>query len=165
MATPCFHPSSSLEAVSLVNGPLPSFSNTLSRFFPVFSSMHHQHHFLCFLVFSSSLPTPFSFPISCFVFLSLSQVPVHTPYSTGVTSVSPKLLFSQQKPHSSSFSPYFSKRQKSVSHLTTLLCTLSRPSFSPHSFSIRFLAVSISDSYCFLFWSTCSLTLPARCLF
>lgn len=63
MATSCFHPSSSLEAVTLVNGPLPSFSNTLSRSFPVFSSMHHQHHFplsvLFVVVFSSSLPTSF----------------------------------------------------------------------------------------------------------
>lgn len=31
-----------------------------------------------FFVFSSSLPTPLSFPISYFVFLSLSQVPMHT---------------------------------------------------------------------------------------
>lgn len=83
VATSCFHPSSSLEAVTLINGPLPSFSNTLSWSFPVFSSMHHQHHFplsvlFVVVVFSSSLPTPFSFPISCFVFLSLSQIPTHT---------------------------------------------------------------------------------------
>lgn len=113
-----------------------------------------------FLFFLHPSQPPFPSPS-----VTLSSCPFHKSlcilaHSTRVTSVSPQLLFSRQKPRFSSFSPYFSKRQKSVSHLTTLLCTLSQPSFSPHSFSIRFLAVSISDSYCFLFWSTCSLTLP-----
>lgn len=160
VATPCFHPSSALEAVTLLNGPLPSFSNTLSRSFPVFAPSTPFSSFCsfwcccCFFI----PPTPFPALSVALSSLSLSQVPVQT---LPVLLLFLLLLFSQQKPHFSSFSPYFSKRQKSGSHLTNLLCTQSHPSLFSHPFlSCFYLGFRLFSLLEYLFLDT-----PTCCLF
>lgn len=158
MATSCFHPSSSLEAVTLVNGPLPSFSNTLSRSFPVFSSMHHQHHFPLSVLFgvvvvSSSFPTPFpslSVALSSCLFHKSLCILYQCYFCFSYCC-------SLNRSHISLPFPHISPKDKTP-YLTSPTC--SAPRVTPHSCPILFLAVSISDSDCFLFWSTCSLTRP-----
>lgn len=83
-------------------------------------------------------------------------------YSTSVTSVSPTVL-STEATYLFLFPIFLQKTKIRISPQQPALHPES-PWFLPHSFSIPFFAVSISDSDCLLFWSTCSLT-PTCCLF
>lgn len=138
----------------LLKYPFPIFSSFLIHAPSTPFSSFCSFWCCCFFI----PPNPLSFPISCFVFLSLSQVPMHT---LPVLLLFLLLLFSQQKPHFSSFSPYFSKRQNSVSHLTNLLCTQSHPSFFSHPFlSCFYLGFRLFSLLEYLFLDT-----PTCCLF
>lgn len=139
MATSCFHPSSSLEAVTLVNGPLPSFSNTLSRSFPVFSSMHHQHHFplsvLFVVVSSSSLPTPFpslSVALSSCLFHKSLRILYQCYFCFSYCC-------SLNRSHISLPFPHISPKDKNP-YLTSPTC--SAPRVTPHSCPILFPSFS-----------------------
>lgn len=138
--------------------------------FPVLSQFSHPctiysvFSLSFFLLFSWSLLTH-SFPIGCFVFLSLSQVSMHS------LPMHPLFLLnccSLNRSHSSLPFSHISPEGKNLSHLTTLFCTQSWPSFLPQHFSFLFSAVSISD-FCIVFssavpvpWHTCT---HPHCLF
>lgn len=119
--------------------------------------MHYLQRFFSFF-FSSFFLIPTNPLLSYRLLCLLVSFTSLYAFSTSAPSVSPKLLFSQQKPQFSSFFPYFSRRQKSISsHYLVLYAELAlilAPAFFLPFLSCFYLGFLSS----FLFCSTCSLT-------